>query len=236
MIKHMIQQPFIFATGLAALIHSTWSLGTIFAGKQPDHILTVEGIGWLLPALLIAFALDVGQIATSAEIRAGERTKTKYATFIIFAVATYYLQWLYIAHHMPNLPLAAGVRADWAEHITVLRDLGIWIVPGLLPLSTTLYTISQQDKPQKDETIDIETPLTGQLLEELPDNTSSISALPEPLEDDTEPYEPIDTENEHNLVCEHCGWETGPRLRLESSERALRTHQSRHCVALESGE
>lgn len=140
--KHIIEQPFIFATGLAALIHSTWSLGTIFAGDQPTAGLTISFIGWLTPALLISFALDIGQIVTSAEIRAGERTRAKYLTFIIFALATYYLQWLYIAHHMPELALAGGVRPQWAEMVALMRDFAVWIVPALLPLSTALYTMS----------------------------------------------------------------------------------------------
>jgi len=138
-IKHMMQQPFVFATGAAALIHSTWALGTLFAGEQPEGWAL---LGWLAPALLISFALDVGQIATSAEIREYGLTRTRGVTFIVFSGATYYLQWLYIAHHMPSLALAAGVRETWAGFATVMRDSAVWIIPALLPLSTLLYTFS----------------------------------------------------------------------------------------------
>lgn len=140
-IGHIVEQPFIFATGLAALAHSTWSLGTLFAGKEPEQF-TLAWFAWFIPAFLIAFALDVGQIATSAEIRAGERTRAKYATFATFAIATYYLQWLYIAHHMPALQLGAGVSALHAGFATTLRDFAIYLIPALLPLSTLLYTFS----------------------------------------------------------------------------------------------
>jgi hypothetical protein len=138
-LKHILQQPFVAATGLAALVHSTWALGTLFAGEQPDgwHLL-----GWLLPALLIAFALDVGQISTSYEIRQDGLTWTRGITFVVFAGATYYLQWLYIAHHMPALALAPGVRQTWADFATVMRDAAVWVIPALLPLSTLLYTFS----------------------------------------------------------------------------------------------
>src|ERR1044071_5161041 len=98
LIRHIVAQPFVFATGLAALIRSTWALGTLFSGPQPEGWAL---LGWLIPAFLIAFSLDVGQIVTSAEIRAGQRTKAKYATFAVFSLATYYLQWTYIAAHMP---------------------------------------------------------------------------------------------------------------------------------------
>lgn len=140
-LRHLWQQPFVASTGLAAFVHSTWALGTLFAGKQPDAALNWQFVGWIVPAALIAFALDVGQVATAAEIRAGQRTRAKFATFIIFAIATYYLQWLYMAHHMPSLKLSPGVQT-WAGLPILMRDAAIWIIPALLPLSTALYTLS----------------------------------------------------------------------------------------------
>jgi hypothetical protein len=137
--KHVLYQPFIVATGLAALVHSTWGLATLFGGQQPEGWLIV---GWITPALLIAFALDVGQIATSAEIRQHGLTVGRGVTFFVFAAATYYLQWLYIAHHMPALQLGAGV-SDMARTTAVyMRDAAVWIIPAFLPLSTVLYTFS----------------------------------------------------------------------------------------------
>lgn len=146
-LKHMIENLFVTATGIAALIHSTWSLGTIFAGQQPDPTNNLLGfLGWIVPALLIAFALDIGQIFTSAEIRAGDKRLIKYFTFGIFALATYYLQWLYMAHHIPLLPLENGIHAEWLPQVTLMRDMAIWIVPAFMPLSTALYTISQRNE------------------------------------------------------------------------------------------
>jgi hypothetical protein len=140
--KHIIKQPFVFATGIAALIHSTWSLGTFFAGEQPVgwHL-----IGWLVPALLIAFALDIGQIVTSAEIRSNGLTVARGVTFMVFALATYYLQWLYIAHHMPSMPLSDGISPDMQAVAMRLRDMALWIIPALMPLSTLLYTFSSDN-------------------------------------------------------------------------------------------
>jgi hypothetical protein len=139
MFRHISRQPFIVATGMAALIHSTWALGTLFSGQQPEgwHLL-----GWLAPALLIAFALDVGQIATSGEIREHGLTLGRGLTFFVFAAATYYLQWLYIAHHMPALAIAAGVSDTARSTAVYMRDAAVWIIPAFLPLSTVLYTFS----------------------------------------------------------------------------------------------
>lgn len=143
--KHIINQPFVAATGLAALIHSTWSLGTLFAGNQPSAENSLLAfLGWIIPALLIAFALDIGQIFTSVAIRERGLSLARGATFAIFAFATYYLQWLYMAHHMPALDLSAGVRSEWADSALLLRDAAIWIIPALLPLATLLYTFSDK--------------------------------------------------------------------------------------------
>lgn len=156
-LRHVFQQPFISATGLAALVHSTWSLGTLFTGVEPEQF-TAEWFAWLTPAFLIAFALDVGQIATSAEIRAGNRARMKYATFAVFAIATYYLQWLYISHHMPALQLAPGVRTEWYGAAQLIRDAAIWFIPALLPLSTLLYTFSGYENHAQQPVIAVEKP------------------------------------------------------------------------------
>lgn len=141
-IKHITEQPFVMATGIAALLHSTWSLGTLMAGEQPEAGLTIAFVGWILPAFLIAFALDVGQIATSVEIRRYGLSPVRAVTFATFAIATYYLQWLYIAHHMPSLELSAGISTDAMGTATAWRDAALWILPALLPASTLLYTFS----------------------------------------------------------------------------------------------
>jgi len=162
LLTHLTDQPFIVATGVAAFAHSTWTLGTWFAGMQP--VVTANlldgGINgawvaqslhllfWLLPAAAIAFALDVGQIATSRDIQRGQRSFAKYATFAVFAVATYYLQWLYLAHHMPVVSMSAGIRPDMLDFVLMMRDLSIWFIPLLLPLSTLLYTFSHADAKQ----------------------------------------------------------------------------------------
>lgn len=149
-LKHLIENPFILFTGLAALVHSTWSLGTLFSGEAP--IMGVQWVFWVMPAFFIAFALDVGQISTSAKIRHGGLTWRRGLTFGTFSLAVYYLQFLYIAHHMPALEIAAGISAVHRGAVTVARDLAIWFLPSLLPLSTFLYTLSD-DRQTIDEPV-----------------------------------------------------------------------------------
>ena len=147
--KHLVENPFITATGAAALVHSTWSLGTLMSGTQPAAGMSIQFMGWLIPALLIAFALDVGQIVTSARIRNGGMTMQMAVTFGVFSFATYYLQLLYMIHHVPELELANGVRAEWSGMVTLIRDASIWLIPALLPLSTLLYTLSAENRHQE---------------------------------------------------------------------------------------
>lgn len=219
-LKHAVGQPFVFATGLAALVHSTWALGTLFAGEQPEgwHI-----VGWLVPALLIAFALDVGQIATSAEIRSFGLTWRRGVTFIVFALATYYLQWLYAAHHMPALELAPGVRESWSESATVLRDAAVWIIPALLPLSTLLYTFSGER--QTVPTVQV-SPVA---VVESGNSQPSIGAAPTT---DAPQLPDTLTATEFNTTCAACGWIGKGYQSERNAARALATHLARHCTAI----
>lgn len=143
--KMMRSEPFITSTGIAAFVHSTWALAVMFSGQPPpitDFVTLLQWALLVLPAALIAFSVDVGQIVTSSQLRNGQRNRAKYATFFLLAAATFYLQWLYMIHHVPALELGAGVRGDWAAGIATIRDASVWIVPALLPLATLLYTFS----------------------------------------------------------------------------------------------
>jgi hypothetical protein len=207
--KHLIEQPFVAATGAAALIHSTWSLATLFSGQQPESMFHL--VGWLIPALLIAFALDVGQIATSMEIRLHGLTWRRGITFVTFAFATYYLQWLYMAHHMPALALADGVRQTWGSLATLMRDAGLFIIPALLPLSTLLYTFQ------------------GMHSEDAGITPAPQSVITPVILDDAQ----LDSEqqNQHVAECPACGWKSRAHTSQEAAVRALATHQSMHCAA-----
>jgi len=152
-LKHLATQPFIVATGLAALVHSTWALAIYFSGNLPENADIFQVVGYYAPAFLIAFSLDIGQIVTSIEIRDGHRTWQKYATFLTFAVATFFLQFLYISAHLPEIALAAGIRSEWKNVIQWLRDCAVFVLPALLPMSTLLYTFSHDEvKPAETST------------------------------------------------------------------------------------
>ena len=224
--KHAYKQPFIFATGLAALIHSTWSLGTMFSGEQPaiENITTTIGYvhftGWIVPALLIAFALDVGQIITSHEIRTRGMTKSRGVTFVVFSLATYYLQWLYMAHHMPSIPLASGISDVHLDAALWLRNMALWLIPSLLPLSTLLYTFSSDTDESRVQLAATEQHTVSSEIYEI---THDMPVLEMPQINLLEAENPV-----FNVRCD-CGW-TRTYNNADSSARGLKAHQQKCTV------
>lgn len=209
------EQPFVFATGLAALIHSTWALATLFTGPEPAQF-QVNWFAWLIPALLIAFSLDVGQIVTSAEIRSGQRTLAKYATFAVFALATYYLQWTYLTAHVPALPMGAGVSQNWQGIAIGLRDASIWIVPALLPLSTLLYTFSHTAPASNTEVM----------------RAKSAAATSERTSEPTR--QAAKAKGKVTVECPECDW-TGKYPSDKAAQNALNAHMA-HCTKVRASE
>lgn len=221
-LRHMSENLFITFTGIAALVHSTWSLGTMFSGIAPSGDYWAYA-AWVLPAFFVAFAMDVGQISTSAAIRHNGLTWQRGLAFFVFAIATYYLQFLYIAHHMPAMEIAQGVSEFHRWTVVTARDAAIWILPLLLPLSTMLYTISDSDKreqaiatPQVHDIsiVTVDKPLIEEKSREI--EASVILA------------EEIIQEPKYQAHCEACGWEN-EYLSPKTATKALNTHKSLHC-------
>jgi hypothetical protein len=222
-LRHMSENLFITVTGIAALVHSTWSLGTMFSGEAPQGD-WIAFAGWVLPAFFVAFAMDIGQISTSAVIRHNGLTWQRALTFFVFALATWYLQFLYIAHHLPVLALSAGISEAHRETVKISVDAAIWILPMLLPLATMLYTISDSDSKEQTEAHEHE------LLIEKPKNEPQLL-----IEENFSEFagskmlaEERIQEPKYKAECHICGWHKEYETE-KSSQRALRTHESLHC-------
>lgn len=145
-LRHIISQPFVASTSVAALVHSTWSLCTFMGGDQPTDPLHL--LGWLAPGFLLAFSLDVGLLWTAVSINRKEGGKGMYAAMGVLLLAMFYLQWLYMAIHLPEVNLGAGVRQQWIDAISFGRDLSLFVIPALLPISVGLFTFSRRDTHQ----------------------------------------------------------------------------------------
>lgn len=245
---HLLQNPFISATAAAALVHSTWTLAVMFAGEPP--VVTMSW-SWVTvselftfavywgSAAAIAFALDVGQVVTSAEIRGmnvrglswWKQTKQvapKLLTFTVFAGATWYLQFLYMAHHMPNLILADGIRDEWATTVTLMRDFAVFFIPALLPLSTLLYTFSSSTSHSHNVTEQ-----TASVMSVNVENPAGETPLiTEQTAQDDEHVDQEQPHEHHVAVCNACGWEGSRTYATKTSaKRALAAHM-RTCPSL----
>lgn len=199
---HLFIHSFILATSAAAFVHSAWTINYVFTGNQDLNF--ENNFLAALVACMVAFSFDVGQVRTSSDIKNGQRTRWKYGTFVVFAVATYYLQWIYVIHHMPKIAQGPGVRADWAFHVQTLLDIAIWVAPGLLPLSTLMYTFSQSADKQMITTAEGMTILIEK-NEVAQFDVSNASKL---LAAGSTDFPGISNlgDGKYEAVCDKCGW------------------------------
>lgn len=236
-LRHFAEQPFIAATGIAALIHSTSALGFIFEGEQPavENITSliefIHFLGWIMPAFLIALTFDIGQISTSYKIQKYGLTKSRGLTFFTLAFATYALQWSYLSLHMPEMIAGAGVLG--MHRVVTLQLFGFlqWVIPALLPMSTVLYTFSSDDSAEEMHS-DSDTQIISisEITEPTPELVAVNSANEENESDDFLHF--ADTGDTTNLLwCPNCDYHTGIKESMDAAQRALRVHQSQHCKA-----
>jgi hypothetical protein len=202
---------FIIATGIAAFIHSTWAVATYFGGPEPDQW-TPHWWGWMIMGGLVAFAMDVGQVATSALIRAGHNAQGYKITFAVFALATYFTQFLYVIAHVPQVQLAPGVAEQYRTIASAIRDAAIFIFPALLPASTFLYTFSQNAAPARVKPATVSTKWTVQ-------ESPSESPIEPPL------LAPASALQLFDAKCEECEWFGEGYKSQIGADRALRAHK-----------
>lgn len=220
----LLRHIFVLSTGFAALLHSTWSLATLFNGVEPEQA-TRAWWAWVVPAFAIAFSIDAGQIAISVELRNGERTRWKYTAFVILATATYFLQWIYLVAHVPLIQLGAGVAPQHATLVAMIRDFAIWIVPGLLPISTVLYTFGYAPmrrakvpaKPVQPPAMPMQSPAKQTAIVPLQKADDLTIEMP-----DTQPVQPIAPA--FPVGCPDCEWRGGYATQ-RAATNALTAHR-----------
>lgn len=146
--KFRLDQPFVFMVGIAALIHSTWTIATFSGGEAPnvtsDPRSVVAWLWWVVPGFLAAFALEVGQVDTARQIQRGQGRKfrlfgliinVKVITFVVLSAATYLLQLVYLLHHFPERGVSSGLSEASKAAAAIVMEIVVWCSPLLLPLS-----------------------------------------------------------------------------------------------------
>lgn len=210
-----LTEAFVAIVGIAALIHSTWTVATFTGGEGPQISLSDIGKGvltilawlwWVLPGFLAAFALEVGQIVTASQIKRnvgrkihirGTAVNVKIITFVIFSLATYLLQLTYLLHHYPTRQLSQGLSPASRSAGMFVMELIVWCMPLLLPVATLLYT-------------------AGDESEELP---------PSKPEQSLAVIKPVD--DSFLVICPHCDWQR-QYTNEDSAQYGFNGHMSKH--------
>lgn len=156
-INHIVKGGFVFATSVAAFTHSVWVLGTLMSGVQPlppndlattlGAVFLVKTVAWHFAPVLIATAIDIGFVQTSRRIESARGVGRKvsvtlYVTFGVLALTMYFLQFVYMAVHVPHIDLGAGVSEQLKLSLKGLFDASVFVIPALLPIAIALYTFA----------------------------------------------------------------------------------------------
>lgn len=149
---------FIVFTAVAAFVHSSWVLSTMFGGVEPtyDPWILGEHFKWAVSGWLIAFSLDFGMMTISHDIQEGNGNGWKWVAFFILSFFTYILQLSFMAIHKPPMQLSDGVDPYIGHAAKVVLDYGLYIFPAMLPSSTAIYTLAYRNAPV--ETVNIPEP------------------------------------------------------------------------------
>lgn len=139
------KHPFLLAASGAAFIHSAWTFATMFGGIEPMPYHDGTWWAWWLPGAFLAFSIDIGILSIAKRIRDGERHWTTVAVFIVLTLAMAYTQFVFMAVHIPAVPLAGGVRKEWVERAQFGLDSTMWVFPCFLPLALSLYAIVERN-------------------------------------------------------------------------------------------
>lgn len=210
--KYVIAHIFVTLAGVSSMMHNTWTMGYYFNGQQPSvenissFIDFIHFMGWILPAFFAAFTIDVGLIVTSYEIKKDGLSFWRGLTFVSLALAAYYLQWLYLGNHMPELALSDSIVGSNRDYALLLNGAAMWILPAVLPVSIILSTFSgdNQEKPRRKQ---------------------HESKQVQKFED--MPLMPIE-ENQHIAICDVCGWQSEPKESSGKAAQSLAGHK-RNC-------
>lgn len=169
--KGIPEHTFVTIVGVAAFIHSTWTVATFSGGIAPAVNVSDLGTGivsvlawlwWVIPGALAAFALEVGQVVTARQIQhnIGRKIRVlnlsinvKTITFLILSAATYLLQLTYLLHHFPSIPLAAGLSEASQQRGIVVKEFVTWGMPLLLPLAMLMFTAGDESEVSRSEAL-----------------------------------------------------------------------------------
>lgn len=113
-----------------------------------------DEISWYFRGALIAIAIDVGMLVSSRSLvhsKSRLNTLVLSLAFAIAAISSFYSQVTYVVYHTPFHQMSDGVSEYWKTALQPLIDARVVILPFMLPLLATVYTLARavSHKPQE---------------------------------------------------------------------------------------
>lgn len=139
--KYWLFEAVYFAIAVTTFRHTAWAAATVFEGPKPSN----STAGWWLTGILMAVAIDIGMFIvawflTEAADRLG--TTILVTAFVLLAISSFYMQVLYAATHAGLIEFGQGVTNEWQARLRPVVEARILIVPLMLPLFATAYTLA----------------------------------------------------------------------------------------------
>lgn len=145
-LKHILD-PFellYISIAIATFTHTQYTSALYFEGAPPTDAAALNL--WYFHGALIAIAIDIGMLLTSRFIASTtdrSEVSTLIAAFTVAALASFFTQLGYILIHTPVVTISEGVSPYWREALSKFIDARVVILPFLLPVMGTIYTVAR---------------------------------------------------------------------------------------------
>ena len=213
---------FVILLSVAAIVHSAWSINSVFNGAEPTPMYSEHWWGWYIPGLLMAITIDVGLVQFVFKLQAGERSAALIIAYLVLCGLMAFGQFIYVASHMADIQPSAGVAIYDLQLTNMLIKLALYVYPLALPVVSAIYAFSVRGQREKVDGL----PALGSVNIVEPINVTD-TALPAPEKPALPAPEPVkiapdETQAEIVLPASRPATEQALRIKL------LRT-SDRHC-------
>ena len=212
------------AVAVTTFSHTAWSASLVFEGSPSDGTSHYGTSEWHIPGMLMALSIDIGMYAVAFMLK-NARTKFKVtslaSTFIVLCVSSFLFQLLYALEHSAAFEFGAGVTLEWQERLQPIVDARIVIIPAILPVIATLYTIANIGNEKEHQAPRVEVDgdkftFDGQELV-IAQASNAITLPPQVLEQ-------VELIGDNQFKCS-CGFGVGKLYKTEASRaRAIKSH------------
>lgn len=133
---------FVILLSVAAIVHSAWSINSVFSGHEPTPMYSSDWWGWYLPGFLMALTIDVGLIQFIFKLQRGARDRALIVGYLLLCALMAFGQFIYVASHMADIVPSAGVASYDLTLTNALIKAALYVYPLALPVVSAIYAFS----------------------------------------------------------------------------------------------